>query len=94
MQAPWQACEQDRGAGIDINKDESRCRAEVLSCALQGKYINDPEVLREAAHAAGVEGYEKVLSDPMHAMDQASTFSIALHRDCYGYPCPVTYISC
>ncbi|CAK0782008.1 hypothetical protein CVIRNUC_005527 [Coccomyxa viridis] len=36
----------------------------------QGKYINDPEVLREAAHAAGVEDYERVLSDPMHTMDQ------------------------
>ena len=54
-----------------------------MSCALQGKYINDPEVLREAAHAAGVEGYEKVLSDPMHAMDQVNTFtSGAVHRDC------------
>ena len=58
-----------------------------MSCALQGKYINDPEVLREAAHAAGVEDYERVLSDPMHTMDQVYTFtSVAVHIDCYCCP--------
>ena len=68
-----------------LNLDEKKwpCRAEVVSYALQGKYINDPEVLREAAHAAGVEDYEKVLSDPMHTMDQVHTFtSVAVHIDC------------
>ena len=69
---------------LHVNEKKWRCRAEVVSCALQGKYINDPEVLREAAHAAGVEGYEKVLSDPMHAMDQVCTFtSYIVHRDCW-----------
>ena len=37
---------------------------------LQGKYINDPEVLREAGRAAGVEDYERALSDPSIALDQ------------------------
>ena len=68
---------------LEVNETERHFRAEVLSCALQGKYINDPEVLREAAHAAGVEGYEKVLSDPMHAMDQVCTSTWpVVHRDC------------
>ena len=69
---------------LDVNERKWCCGSEVAGCTLQGKYINDPEVLREAAHAAGVEGYEKVLSDPMHAMDQVCTFtSYIVHRDCW-----------
>ena len=37
---------------------------------LKGKYINDPEVLREAAKAAGVQDFERVLSDPTVALHQ------------------------
>ncbi len=40
---------------------------------LQGKYINDPEVLREAAKKAGVADAEQVLSDSNVAKDQART---------------------
>ena len=42
---------------------------------LQGKYINDPDVLREAAEKAGVADADQVLSDPTVARDQASSFS-------------------
>lgn len=43
---------------------------------LQGKYINDPEVLREAASAAGVQDFERVLSDPTVALNQVRAYSI------------------
>lgn len=43
---------------------------------LQGKYINDPEVLREAAKNAGVADAEQVLSDPNVAKDQVCTFFV------------------
>ncbi|EIE19359.1 DSBA oxidoreductase [Coccomyxa subellipsoidea C-169] len=36
----------------------------------EGKYINDPEVLREAAKKAGVADAEQVISDPNVAKDQ------------------------
>ncbi len=36
----------------------------------QGKYVNDLEVLREAASAAGVQDFERVLSDPTVALNQ------------------------
>ncbi|CAL5221167.1 g3307 [Coccomyxa viridis] len=36
----------------------------------EGKYINDPEVLKEAAKAAGVEEYEWVIQDPSIVLDQ------------------------
>jgi hypothetical protein len=43
------------------------------SCVWQGKYINDPEVLRAAAEKAGVKDADQVLSDPNVARDQART---------------------
>ena len=39
---------------------------------LQGKYINDPEVLREAAEKAEVKDADQVLSDANVARDQVS----------------------
>ncbi|BDA43706.1 Uncharacterized protein YwbO [Coccomyxa sp. Obi] len=36
----------------------------------EGKYINDPEVLKEAAEKAGVADADQVLSDPTVARDQ------------------------
>ena len=36
----------------------------------QGKYINDPEVLKEAARAAGVADGERVVEDESIAADQ------------------------
>ena len=39
---------------------------------LQGKYINDPEVLKEAAKAAGVEEYEWAIQDPTIVLDQVA----------------------
>jgi len=47
---------------------------------LQGKYINDPEVLREAGRAAGVEDYEKALSDPSIALDQVKFWALLLPK--------------
>ena len=43
---------------------------------LQGKYINDAEVLREAASAAGIQDFERVLSDPTVALNQVRAEAI------------------
>ena len=43
---------------------------------LQGKYLNNPEVLREAASAAGVQDFERVLSDPTVALNQVRAEAI------------------
>jgi len=62
----------------------------------QGQYINDPEVLREAGSAAGVEDYEKALSDPSVALDQVrfwgSSFAKTLDQPS-SYE-PVTWLRC
>ncbi len=49
----------------------------------QGKYINDPEVLKEAAKAAGVEEYEWVIQDSSIVLDQvAACTRVATYCPC------------
>ena len=47
--------------------------------APQGKYINDPEVLKEAARAAGVAGGERVVEDESIAADQVGVGAPHMH---------------
>lgn len=39
---------------------------------MQGKYINDPEVLKEAARVAGVDEYERAIQDSSIVLDQVA----------------------
>ena len=39
-------------------------------CLLQGKFINDPDVLKAAAKTARIEGGDKVVDDPSIARDE------------------------
>jgi hypothetical protein len=41
-------------------------------CAAQGKYFNDPEVLRAAASDAGVKDGDKIVSDERICAEQVS----------------------
>lgn len=59
---------------------------------MQGKYINDPEVLKEAAEKAGVADADQVLSDPTVARDQASSSSEVHPRLHKGTSCMRLYL--
>eukprot|EP00884_Botryococcus_braunii_P005992 jgi/Botrbrau1/15394/Bobra.43_2s0022.1 len=52
----------------------------------QGKYINDPAVLLEAAKAAGVEGAQQVLEDPSVAKEEVENDLKTLARGVSGVP--------
>ena len=77
MQTP--ACDQFPGyfAGTQVSlqhiKDSDNC-----DIVMQGKYINDPEVLKESARAAGVEEYERAIQDSSIVLDQ-----VAAEHICY-----------
>jgi len=58
-----------------------RSELERLQFLLQGKYINDPQVLMEAAKNAGVADAEQVLSDPNVAKDQVCSLSLKYFFD-------------
>jgi hypothetical protein len=46
---------------------------------MQGKYINDPEVLLAAAEAAGVKDAQQVLQEPSLAKDEVLLLALFLY---------------